>query len=546
LDAISSRAPGYDEEENHRRWIRYKNEAFDKEKPITIATLFDLAKQHGRTGHVPVAPPLLAVHAPGPVGAPRAVSIASLPQTPKKREWLCGTYLMRGAITLLSAPGARGKTSWLITLAISCAAGKPLLGAHLFGGPMRVLYLSAEERTDEINLRLRAAMQHLGISEADLSGLQVIGAERWGMHLVGVNRGTPYQDENGWGALGAELDRIQPDILVADPLINLLGGADSNNNSVAGLVMGRFAREAATRNLAVLIAHHVAKGKDPLAAESALGAASFVNLSRIALSIDPLQEDKAGTVGLPPWEANSVFRVIGTKQNYSPVKSEDDWFRLVSVEVQNARPPIYPEGDKVGVVERFVPAASGAALFPETLLRSALQAIQDADPPLSPSARSTTRYAVPVIAKAIAPHRGGRVSETEAKAVMGHLIDVSLASVEQRKISRDGSRSDMRNGLFPTPSGAEFLRNVHASPQPPQTPATASAGHAVDASGDQPCGSPATQGGYGGKCGGENAGTEPVSHADPKPASQVKISGRSGTRPLKDITLSMGEPDGVS
>jgi hypothetical protein len=48
---------------------------------------------------------------------------------------------------------------------------------------------------------------------------------------------------------------------------------------------------------------------------------------------------------------------------------------------------------------------------------------------------------------------------------MGHLIDVSLASVEQRKISRDGSRSDMRNGLFPTPSGAD-------PPQRPREPAT--------------------------------------------------------------------------
>jgi hypothetical protein len=406
-----------------------------------------------------------------------------------------------------------------------------------------VLYLSAEESTEEINLRLRAAMQHHGISEADLYGLHVIGAERWGLHLVGVNRGTPYEDANGWTALRAELDRLQPDILICDPLINFLGGADANNNSVAGLVMGRLAKEAATRNMAVMIAHHVAKGRDPLAAESAMGAASFVNLSRIALSIDPLQEDKAGLVGLPPWEAKFVFRVIGTKQNYSPAKSEDDWFRLASFEVKNAQPPTYPSGDSVGVVERFIPQASGAAAFPEALLRSALQAIQDADPPLTPSARSHTRYAAPVIARAIAPHRGGKISEPEAKAVLGHLMDVGLAKVEERKISREGGRSDKRQGLFATAAGEQLLRQNDITPQPPQSPATASAGNTVHAGGDQPSGSPATQGGYGGKCGGENAVPEPVSHAVPKAPPRAKTKRRSGSQPALDMTVSVGEPD---
>lgn len=105
----------------------------------------------------------------------------------------------------------------------------------------------------------------------------------------------------------------------------------------------------------MIIAHHVAKGRDPLAAESAMGAMSFVNLARVALNIDTLPEDKAWTVGLPTWEAKSVFRVIGTKANYTPVKSEDDWFRLISVEVPNAEPPTYPFGDNVGVVEPFAP-----------------------------------------------------------------------------------------------------------------------------------------------------------------------------------------------
>jgi RecA-family ATPase len=117
---------------------------------------------------------------------------------------------MLGAATLLIAPGARAKTTWLLTSALSCASRRPLLGATVFGGSKRVLYLSAEDSTNEIALRLRAAMQHYGLSNADVPGLNVIGAENWGLPLLGASRAGPAIDERGWGALTAELDRIQP------------------------------------------------------------------------------------------------------------------------------------------------------------------------------------------------------------------------------------------------------------------------------------------------------------------------------------------------
>ena len=132
-----------------------------------------------------------------------------------------------------------------------------------------------------------------------------------------------------------------------------------------------------------MIAHHAAKGRDPTSAESAMGAASFVNLSRIVLSIEPLAEKDAGQLGLPPWEAKSVFRVGGTKQNFSPPNAEDRWYRISSVEIQNQQPPVYVNGDKVAVVEVFQPGASGP-VFPPQLIRDALVAVDLANPPLSP------------------------------------------------------------------------------------------------------------------------------------------------------------------
>lgn len=424
-------------------------------------------------------PPANAANAP-PSNSLRATPIADLPLVPRKREWLHGTDLMRGAVSMMVAPGARAKTTWLLTCALACASGRSLLDANVYGGALCALYLSAENSRNEIALRLRAAMQHHGLSNTDVPRLYIIGADQWGLPLLNAAAGVPRIDERGWNALIAELDQINPDVLIIDPLINVMGGVDANNNSAAAVLMWRFAGLAAMRRIAVMIAHHAAKGRDPKSAESAMGAATFVNLCKIVLSIEPLDKKDAGQVGLPTWEATSVFRVVGTKQNYRPPDKGDRWFRLRSAEIQNQQPPVYPHGERVAVIEEFQPGSSGAT-FPLGLIRDALLALDAADPPLSSSPQARTRYAVPIMAQAIAPHRGGRADETEGKNVLDHLLSSDLVRVEDVKLSRAGGRSDTRNGLVLTPAGKEVVQKENVvqeqnevtsnSPQSPQSPA---------------------------------------------------------------------------
>ena len=282
---------------------------------------------------------------------------------------------------------------------------------------------------------------------------------------------SPLPNEEGWSALDNELDQIEPDILILDPLINLMGGVNANDNSAAALLMGKFVSLAARRRMALVVAHHAAKGRDPTSAESAMGAASFINLTRIALGIEPLDQKDAEQLGLPPWEAKSVFRVLGTKQNFSPPQETDRWYRLRSFEVQNQQPPIYVTGDRVAVVEIFLPHSSGPA-FPLSLIHDALRAVDCAAPPLSPSKNSRERYAAPVIAGAIAAHRGGRASDIEGKSVLDHLVRTGLVSVEPVKLSRSGGRADERKGLVLTPAGKAALQEVAdaESPSPPRSP----------------------------------------------------------------------------
>jgi putative DNA primase/helicase len=57
LDSASRAAPSYDQADNRVRWLRYIDEAFDRDTPITIASVFDLAGQNGWAGWSPAMAP---------------------------------------------------------------------------------------------------------------------------------------------------------------------------------------------------------------------------------------------------------------------------------------------------------------------------------------------------------------------------------------------------------------------------------------------------------------------------------------------------------
>jgi hypothetical protein len=202
---------------------------------------------------------------------------------------------------------------------------------------------------------------------------------------------------------------------------------------------------------------------------------------------------KIGVYELPPWEAPSIFRVLGTKQNFSPPNAKDRWFRILPIEIQNQEPPVYVNGDKVAVIEVFQPGASGP-VFPPQLIRDALAAIDCANPPLTPASQSKTRYAAPVIAQAIAHHRGGRASDAEGKAILDHITSAGLVHVISVKVRRTGGRSDDLNCLVLTPAGKAVIQQASQgpsnSPQSPQSPAVSTTGTAENAGGDPLAGPP--------------------------------------------------------
>lgn len=374
------------------------------------------------------------------------VAALDLPELPARRQWLHGTDLVRGAVSLLVAPGGKGKSTWLIHLALACATGRNMLGAHVFGGPLRVLYINAEDSTDELNRRIVAARHHHSIPKSDLKHLQLLGADRANLTLLEAVKGVSQLAPQGWLSLEQLIIKYSPDVLIIDPMVAITGGVTLNDNAAAALMMKQFVRLATVYRLGFMIAHHASKGRDATSQESAMGAASLVNLSRVGLNIETLDEKNAVKIGVAPEEARNYFRVIGTKQNLSPPSGDDRWFRLSSVTLNNAEPPVYLEGDKVAVIDKYIPTSFGSALQPN-VLATILDAVRSANPPLAPSRRSRSDRADAAIAKVMSDCSGRQVSDTTAQTVIDELLANNRLAIVTVKVTRKGRGGYERDGL---------------------------------------------------------------------------------------------------
>lgn len=454
LDAASQAAGGnYNSAENRRHFDRFVLEAATKDGGDD-RTILRLATDAGWR------PPTLAVaSSPAAIGA-GPVGVADLPALSPKREWLHGTDAMRGAVSLVVAPGGRGKSALLIGMALACATGRDLLGGHVFASPgcgLRVLYINNEDGTDEIGRRVRAAMQHHGLGTADCGHLRFAGVDRERLTLLRAERGNAQVDEAGWQALEKLIEHARPDVLILDPLANL-SAASLNDNHAATMLMAQLTEMAVRHRIGILVAHHTAKGRDLSSQEAASGAAAIVNSARISLALEPLTEADALKVGVMPGEAWRCFSIGQAKGNLAPPGARR-WFKLESVDLGNAQPPIYPNGDSVQVVVPYIPP-QGPMAFGAAVLNAALGTIGSASPPLSPQRRAGARYAGPAVARAIAPHLPSLSmvqAEEVAKAVLAALQDAGRIAVKDVPVPKPGGGGANRRPSYVVGQGAPMV-----------------------------------------------------------------------------------------
>jgi hypothetical protein len=357
LDTASRPAPGYNEPENRARWLRYIGEAFARDKPITIATVFDLARRNGWPGWVPPS------GAESPSGGDDAAAGASaspppelkfsLSDIPPHRPWLYGVDLVRGDLSVLASTGGAGKTSLAMGMAISLASGNALLGEQIWGsGPFTSLYINAEDSGVEMQRRALAFCQQHHITVLDR--LYIAGTDdlrvRGLSFLRPAGQNSSVLDQAGLEHLDNLLASLRPDLVVIDPLIALCGGGNVNDNAAMALVMREIKRLAIKFNCSILIVHHTRKGGEPGSAEAISGASAIKDLARCARMPVTMTTAEMGVFHVLPSERLQHFKLVDAKSNLA-LHSDETWYKLESQELPNAGAP-YPHGDRVQAVVR--------------------------------------------------------------------------------------------------------------------------------------------------------------------------------------------------
>jgi len=274
----------------------------------------------------------------------------------RHRRTLYSFDLVRGEITVLGSPGGFGKSSLAIGMGVSVAVGKELLGEKIRGTDLRVLLINAEDSGEEIRRRVWAFCLAHGVGAQELDRLYVAGTDDpnvQGLSFLRTNeKGHSQLDTNGFAQLRAALQSLSPDVLVLDPLVALCASGNMNDNPSMSLVMRALKGLAAEFDCAILIVHHTRKNAEAGTADAISGAASIVNLARRAIMPVWVSDEEAKTWGILPSERPRYIKLIDAKSNLTPRSSDAPLYRLHSIELPNAEPPIYPSGDNVQAVMR--------------------------------------------------------------------------------------------------------------------------------------------------------------------------------------------------
>lgn len=271
-----------------------------------------------------------------------------------KRPWIFGRWLLSGTVACVVAPGGVGKSTLLMSMALSLCSGRSFLGKAIYGDPKRVWLWNLEDDMDELSRSLQAAASHHGITYSDFKGRLFIDSAMEGATLCTAveTKGSFALLEPIYEALTAELTRRKIDVLFVDPFVSS-HAVEENHNTKIDQIAKAWGRVAKAANCCIVLVHHTSKaGSNEVSAMSARGAVALINAARSTLVINRMDEKIAADHGISDDEVRRYISVADDKHNRAPAEAAD-WFRLVPVDLGNGSGGNLDFGDSIAVVESF-------------------------------------------------------------------------------------------------------------------------------------------------------------------------------------------------
>ncbi len=327
------------------------------------------------------------------------------PKTIPPRQWLYGTQLLRGFVTVLVAPGGTGKSIYAMTVAVSCTMGQTLLGEHVFAR-VNAAVLNLEDPLDELDRRLAAIMICHHIDETDVMGrLFMHSGEDRPVTMASKSEDgftIVYPDE---AALIEQIRKHDIGVIVVDPFAES-HTLEENSNPDMVKAAAAWRRVARATNCAIFLIHHVRKGA-VADIDSARGAKGLTDSARVGLLMSPMTEDEAKELCVPKEDRWQYVRLDNAKANMAPRASKATWLRLEQVQLHNGTQD-YPSGDTVAALATWDPPK----VWEELTVEQCNQALDQ----ISDGPGAGVRYA---------PTRRGRDNDRWAGSVLVKMFDLT-------------------------------------------------------------------------------------------------------------------------
>lgn len=331
----------------------------------------ELAAEEARAAFAGAAASNVAALSARPVQPVQPFSSAGL--TP--RRWLYGHIYLRGFISALVAPGGVGKSALGMVRALALATGRELLpGERPMVGPVTVWYHNAEDTPDEQLRRLAGAMDHYGITHADIAGRLILTAGTdVPIQLARMGRDGPELTPGTADWIVGEARRLGVDVLLLDPL-GAVHSLPENSNEAVNMLAGSLRQIARDADIAIGLVHHVGKAAAlnmrEHGANAARGASALTDACRVVEQLSRMTPEEGRGFALPAGECWRQLRLDNGKSNLAPAAAAR-WLHLASVSLGN-KTAEYPSGDTVQVAESWTPPVAVAGTASE------LAAVQNA------------------------------------------------------------------------------------------------------------------------------------------------------------------------
>lgn len=202
----------------------------------------------------------------------------------RRINWLWYPYLARGELTMLESDPGLSKSWVAMAVCVAFCNGGRLPMPSLrekWSKPEAVLYFDLENKPDTV---IRPRLDWLGYTNNRTFNYS--------------QKSFSLNNPKHMDMVKQQLDRIQPLVVVLDPLSKFLGDTRESSTAAVAATMSKFTRLLEEYNISGISVRHLSKAKHPDAIRGGSGNMAFAGEARIIMRVH-LRKDGGGLLLLP-------------------------------------------------------------------------------------------------------------------------------------------------------------------------------------------------------------------------------------------------------